>query len=47
MTELPLSATTALTPLDGRYGSKVADLRAYFSEFALIKYRSLVEVKWI
>jgi len=47
MTELPLSATTALTPLDGRYGSKVADLRAYFSEFALIKYRSLVEVKWL
>ena len=47
MLDLDLSATTALTPLDGRYGSKVKALRPIFSEFGLIKYRSLVEVKWL
>jgi len=47
MLNLELSATTALTPLDGRYGNKVAALRPIFSEFGLIKYRSLVEVKWL
>ncbi len=45
--QFELSATTALTPLDGRYGSKTADLRPIFSEYGLIKYRSLVEVKWL
>lgn len=44
---LDLSATTALTPLDGRYGSKVAELRPIFSEYGLIRYRTLVEVKWL
>ena len=47
MLDLELSATTALTPLDGRYGSKVKALRPIFSEFGLIKYRSLVEVRWL
>lgn len=47
MPDLELSATTALTPLDGRYGSKVADLRPIFSEFGLIKYRCLVEIRWL
>jgi len=47
MIDFPLTETTALTPLDGRYGSKVADLRPIFSEFGLIKYRSLVEVRWL
>lgn len=45
--EFELSATTALTPLDGRYGNKVTDLRPIFSEYGLIKYRSLVEVRWL
>ena len=45
--DLPLSAITALTPLDGRYGDKVSDLRAYFSEYALIKYRTIVEIRWL
>lgn len=35
-----------LSPLDGRYGSKVEELRQYFSEFALMKYRVMVEVEW-
>jgi len=47
MLDLELSATTALTPLDGRYGSKVNALRPIFSEFGLIKYRSLVEIRWL
>lgn len=47
MHEFDLSATTALTPLDGRYGNKIASLRPIFSEYGLIKYRSLVEVKWL
>ena len=38
---------TALSPLDGRYASKVAPLRDYLSESALIRYRTLVEVRWL
>ncbi|QQR84085.1 adenylosuccinate lyase [Candidatus Peregrinibacteria bacterium] len=38
---------TALSPLDGRYAGKVADLQPYFSEYALIKYRLLVEVSFL
>jgi len=41
------SALTALSPLDGRYASKVSDLRPIFSEFGLIKARVLVEVRWL
>jgi adenylosuccinate lyase len=44
---LPLTPTTALNPLDGRYEKKLAPLREYFSEFALIKYRVHVEVEWL
>jgi adenylosuccinate lyase len=42
-----LSALTALSPVDGRYGSKTLDLRPYFSEYGLIRYRVLVEVRWL
>ncbi|UJP04381.1 MAG: adenylosuccinate lyase [Nitrosomonas sp.] len=41
------SAITALSPLDGRYYVKVEPLRFYFSEFALIRYRVLVEIAWL
>ncbi|MCK5916915.1 MAG: adenylosuccinate lyase [Cocleimonas sp.] len=41
------STLTALSPVDGRYASKTASLRPYFSEFGLIKYRVLVEVRWL
>ena len=41
------SVITALSPLDGRYHSKVEPLRLYFSEFALIRYRVQVEVAWL
>lgn len=36
-----------LSPLDGRYFSKTKDLRDYFSEYALIKYRTQVEIEWL
>lgn len=41
-----LSSLTALSPLDGRYYSKTAELSDFFSEFALIRYRLLVEIEW-
>ncbi|MDP2056269.1 MAG: lyase family protein, partial [Thiobacillus sp.] len=44
---MELTALTALSPLDGRYGSKTAPLRDFFSEYALIKYRVIVEIEWL
>ena len=38
---------TALSPLDGRYARKAAPLRQYLSEYALIRYRTLIEVRWL
>jgi len=36
-----------LSPTDGRYASKTADLRAFFSEYGLIYHRVLVEIRWL
>ncbi len=47
MHALPLSALTALSPVDGRYGSKAAALREHFSEFGLIRARVIVEIRWL
>ncbi len=44
---MKLSTLTAISPVDGRYGSKCADLRPIFSEFGLIRHRVLVEVRWL
>ena len=44
---MDLSALSAVSPIDGRYGNKVAALRDVFSEFGLIKRRVLVEVRWL
>jgi len=44
---MDLSALSAVSPIDGRYGSKTAALRAVFSEFGLIKQRVIVEVRWL
>ncbi|KJZ04412.1 adenylosuccinate lyase [Pseudoalteromonas piscicida] len=44
---MELSALTAISPVDGRYGSKTKELRSIFSEFGLIKYRVIVEVRWL
>jgi adenylosuccinate lyase len=37
----------ALSPVDGRYAAKVDGLRAVLSEYGLIRYRVLVEVRWV
>ncbi|NTV97396.1 MAG: adenylosuccinate lyase, partial [Thiobacillus sp.] len=42
-----LQPITALSPLDGRYESKVSALRGHFSEFGLIRNRVKVEVEWL
>jgi len=44
---MELSALTAISPVDGRYGAKTADLRPIFSELGLIRHRVLVEVRWL
>ena len=44
---MPLSPLTALSPLDGRYAQRVAPLRALFSEYALIRFRVLIEIEWL
>lgn len=44
---MDLSALTAISPVDGRYGSKTASLRGIFSEFGLTKYRVQVEINWL
>jgi len=43
---MPLSSLNAISPIDGRYRSKVENLGNYFSEEALIKYRVLVEIEY-
>lgn len=43
---MTLNELTAISPVDGRYGSKTAALRAIFSEYGLIKHRVLVEIRW-
>lgn len=44
---MTLSSLTAISPIDGRYGNKTQSLRPYFSEYALIYYRLLVEIRWL
>lgn len=44
---MELSALTALSPTDGRYASKTAALRPWFSEYGLIYHRVLVEIRWL
>jgi len=44
---MQLTELTAISPVDGRYGSKTTDYRAIFSEYGLIRHRVLVEVRWL
>ncbi len=44
---MELNALTAVSPIDGRYGSKTDELRPIFSEYGLIRHRVLVEVRWL
>jgi len=43
---MELNELSAISPVDGRYGSKTASLRDIFSEYGLIRHRVLVEVRW-
>ncbi|MDY4846255.1 MAG: lyase family protein, partial [Parabacteroides sp.] len=43
---MELSSLTAISPVDGRYRNKAENLAAYFSEYALIKYRVRVEIEY-
>jgi adenylosuccinate lyase len=47
MDNIALSALTAISPIDGRYGTKTERLRTVFSEYGLIRYRVMVEVRWL
>ena len=44
---MSLSELTAISPIDGRYKNKIKELENYFSEFALIKTRVEVEIRWL
>jgi len=44
---MQLSELTAISPVDGRYGSKTSDYQHIFSEFGLIRHRVRVEVRWL
>jgi adenylosuccinate lyase len=43
---MQLSPLTAVTSVDGRYAGRTAGLREIFSEYGLIRYRVIVEVRW-
>lgn len=43
---MELDLLTAVSPIDGRYRSKAGTLAAYFSEYALMKYRVRVEIEY-
>lgn len=43
---MTLTSLTAISPIDGRYHHATRELSAYFSEYALIKYRVFVEVEY-
>ena len=44
---MELSALTAISPIDGRYGGKTRTLRGIFSEYGLIRARVEVEIRWL
>ena len=44
---MKVSTLKALSPADGRYADKVGELRDIFSEYGLIRFRVLVEIRWL
>jgi adenylosuccinate lyase len=44
---MELSSLTAISPIDGRYWNKTKPLMDAFSEYGLVRYRVLVEVRWL
>lgn len=45
--KMDTSALMAISPLDGRYHEKLSSLRTIFSEYGLIKFRVIVEIRWL
>ncbi|HLB43036.1 MAG TPA: adenylosuccinate lyase [Gammaproteobacteria bacterium] len=44
---MDMSSLMAISPLDGRYQDKIPILRDIFSEYGLIKYRVMIEIRWL
>jgi adenylosuccinate lyase len=44
---MTLSALTAISPIDGRYATKVEPLRLLCSEYGLMRFRVMIEVRWL
>lgn len=44
---MPHNALTAISPIDGRYTHKADALRPIFSEYGLIRYRVIIEIRWL
>ena len=44
---MDLTSLTAISPIDGRYAEKTTSLRGIFSEYGLIRFRIMVEVRWL
>jgi adenylosuccinate lyase len=44
---MTLTTLNAISPVDGRYQSKTSALQPFFSEYALIRYRVIVEIRWL
>lgn len=44
---MEFSSLTAISPIDGRYAGKTAELRPVFSEYGMMRYRVLVEIEWL
>ncbi len=42
-----LTSLNAISPVDGRYHTKTSTLQPYFSEYGLIRYRVIVEIRWL
>ena len=43
---MELNQLTAISPIDGRYRNQVSQIDEFFSEYALIKYRVIIEVEY-
>ena len=44
---MQLNSLTAISPIDGRYFNKTAELSPIFSEYGLFRFRVLVEIRWL
>jgi adenylosuccinate lyase len=42
-----LTSLSAISPIDGRYAEKTVELRAIFSEYGLMRYRVVAEIRWL